>query len=177
MTKTLTVTYKVYHHLFDVPDKDMPRLAKLTLGEDHGMMYDVVHLHMAGYCREEWPAVVLDTDQLDLHRVTVVAYVRNVPVGWATMDTSSETKFNVYVAPKYRKLGIAQTLTTEWVRNNIEFVTQRLAARGHTNLLDNLVYTDAAAKLMANALIILNIQPAPNRKKFRKVIHKVLGGV
>lgn len=172
-SKTLTVTYRKFDHLDEFTTPQLNKLAKLSYGRD-GIMWYVVDNHKKGYL-DEWQNGTYgpyNAKVAEMLRSIAVAYVGNVMVGWCVTD--DEGKFNVYVAKKYRNLGIAQTLADTWAARNKDKLKKAKSRRNRWGDVSggvwNYVHTDEAAKLMLNAMRKLGIGQA----KRRKVTHKVI---
>lgn len=173
-TKSLTVTYRKFNHLDEFTPTQLNKLAKLSYGQD-GIMWYVVDNHKKGYLDPWFDGKYgpYNAHVAEMVRSIAVAYVGNVMVGWCVTD--DEGKFNVYVANKYRNLGIAQTLTELWAADNVDKLKKVKKARRNRwgdewGGVWNYVHTDEAAKLMNNAMRKLGI----NQKKLRKVTHKII---
>lgn len=173
-SKTLTVTYRKFDHLDQFTPTQLVKLGKLSYGRD-GIMWYIVDKHNKGYV-DEWANGAkygpYDAKSAEMFRYINVAYVGNVMVGWCVTDCDG--KFNVYVAKKYRNLGIAQTLTDLWAAGNLDKLKKVKARKNSwgeiTGGVWNFVHTDEAGKLMLNAMRKLGL----DKKKLRKVVHKVL---
>lgn len=173
-SKTLTVTYRKFDHLDQFTPVELTKLGRLSYGQN-GIMWFVVDKHKKGYV-DEWNMHPkygpYDAERAEMLRNISVAYVGSTMVGWCVTD--DDDHFNVYVAKKYRNLGIAQTLTDTWASRNIDKLKN---IKGHKNQWGELtggvwkyVHTDEAGKLLLNAMRKLGI----DAKKKRKVVHKVL---
>lgn len=172
-TKTLTVTYRKFDHLDEFTVTQLNKLAKLSYGQD-GIMWYVVDNHKKGYL-DPWfngKYGPYNAHVAEMLRNIAVAYIGNVMVGWCVTD--DEGKFNVYVAKKYRNLGIAQTLADTWAVRNVDKLKKAKTRRNRWGEsyggVWNYVHTEEAAKLLLNAMRKLGIGQA----KRRKVTHKVL---
>ena len=174
MTNALTVTYRKFDHLSEFTPAQLTKLAKLSYGRD-GIMWYVVDKHNTGYV-DEWENHAetgpYNAKLAEMLRSISVAYVGNVMVGWCVTD--DDGKFNVYVAKKYRNLGIAQTLTDIWASRNVDKLKKAKTRRNRWGDISggvwNYVHTDEAAKLMLNSMRKLGI----NQKKMRKVTHTII---
>lgn len=186
--RNLTVTYRKFDHLSQFTPTQLKRLRKLSFG-DNGCMAPTIDLHVDGYVVDEYgesitPAEArgygddadfsIDFDAFGLNRHIMVAYVGKAMVGWTVTDR--EKMFNVFVSPKYRKLGIAQKLTELWAARNVNVLKKVANARQRNwdEPIFDVVHTSEAAKLMKIAMHKLGIH-AKNAKKFRKVTHRVVG--
>jgi GNAT superfamily N-acetyltransferase len=173
-SKTLTVTYRKFDHLDEFTLAQRTKLGKLSYGRD-GIMWYVVDKHNKGYL-DEWANNTkygpYDVKSAEMFRDIAVAYVGSTMVGWCVTD--DDGKFNVYVAKKYRNLGIAQTLADTWAARNKDKLKKAKSSRNQWGEVSggvwHYVHTDEAAKLVLNAMRKLGIGQA----KRRKVVHKVL---
>lgn len=173
--KNLTVTYRKFDHLDEFTPAEVKRLRKLTYGEN-GCMAPVIDLHTDGYCQyaRGWrdDEYTFNHKAYGLNRHIMVAYIGKTMIGWTVNDL--DNMFNVFVAKRYRKLGIAQKLTELWASRNVDRL-KKIAKkkRGWEDPMYDIVHTDDALKLMRAAMTKLDIFATP--KKYRKVVHKVIG--
>jgi hypothetical protein len=169
-SKTLTITYRKFDHLDQFTPAELTKLGRLSYGKN-GIIWHVVNKHKKGYV-DEWHAHPkygpYDVKCAEMLRYISVAYVGSTMVGWCVTD--DDDYFNVYIAKKYRNLGIAQTLTDMWASRNINKLKKVKAHKDNWGSLWKYVHTDEAGKLLLNAMRKLGI----DAKKKPKVVHKVL---
>lgn len=163
---SLTVSYKRFNHLSEVPQSQIPKLKKLSKGK-YGLMAGLVQAYQQGYMWDEYEdgnwKYMEKWDAQNRH--ITVAYHRNTPIGWCITD--DEGLMNVFVHYTYRKLGIAQNLAYLWGRENVEKV-KKLLRGGRWSV----VHTDEAEMLVRAAAIRLGISKT-QRRAYTKVKHNL----
>lgn len=176
MSKPLTVVYKQYEHFCFVPKELMSKLLKLNLGK-YGIMRGLVEHGLAGYVRivERWDndvrnyveEFIFDDNFHKMLRYISVAFVGVNAVGWCITD--DDKMFNVYVAKKYRKLGIAQKLTYLWARDNPMKIQ-----KNYPHLDGVICHNDDAEALLLLAATKLKLTPRKKKsRRTRHVIHRL----
>lgn len=162
----LTVSYKRFNHLSEVPQTQLPKLKRLSKGK-YGLMAGLVQAYQQGYFWDEYENGKWDYKyEWDrMNRSIVVAYSRSTPIGWCITD--DEGLLNLYVNSRYRKLGIAQNLAYLWGKQNIEKVKKLM--RGDRW---SVVHTDEADMIVRSAAIRLGIKKT-SRRKYNRVTHNL----
>lgn len=163
----LTVSYKRFSHLSEVPQKQIPTLKKLSKGK-YGLMAGLVQAYQQGYLWDDYEDGNWEYKHKwdSMNRSIIIAYSRNTPIGWCITD--DEGLLNLFVHREYRKLGIAQNLAYLWGQENINKVKKLM--RGDRW---SVVHTDEADMLVRSAALRLGITKSPTRRKYHKVTHKM----
>ncbi len=166
---SLTVAYKRYNHLSEVPKSQIPKLKKLTKGK-YGLMAGLVTAYEQGYMWSDYKDGNWEYKYKwdSMQRSIIVAYSRSTPIGWCITD--DEGLMNVFVHKRYRKLGIAQNLAYMWGKVNLTKVKKLM--KGGAGRWD-VVHTDEADMLVRAAALRLGITKTARRRKYKKVVHNL----
>lgn len=146
----MTLTYKTYRTLPDVPVPILKKLKKLSLGMKGIMEYlideylDYQQGQPLHYSAEGAPATPFDKIPTN-KRFIAIAFNNRTPVGWCVRD--NRNCFAVFVKPNWRGQGIATQLATHY----LSMTRKRLVK----------VYGDEAQKI---------VRKARERGKFKKRI-------
>jgi hypothetical protein len=179
MVKSVTVTYKRFEYLHDVPNSLHVALRKLSYGLN-GHMWPTLKLHRDGWCESyytgsvprgvladaSYPRSIIQSyryrgDLEALPRHVMIAFVNKQPIGWALTDV--ENHVSVYVANRGRSHGIAQRLTDMWMKQNVNFV-KRKSIRNFTHNFD-------AEELIKHAMKKLGLRG--RKSTTYKITHKI----
>jgi GNAT superfamily N-acetyltransferase len=164
--KSATISYKTFDHLDEVSPTVHQQLSRLTNRGSGSYMRPLLQLHRKGYVRTKGKQLWFDLEEYGTDRSLIIAYHKHRPVGWAVTDTAG--MFNVYVARKYRGLGIAQRLTRLWASRNVHRL-QSYRRKGH-NPGFWVVYTEDAHQLMRDAVRELGLMKSSYKPTIRHVL-------
>lgn len=179
------VKYEAYASLMDLEAVHGPdifkKLKRLSYGNG-GCMWPTIQPHTQGYAvdREEYVQddnswygeYVMFTEiresYLDHKYNVVIAFHDGKPVGWTVTDF--ENMFNIYVAKRWRKTGISDMLTKQWVQMSL--AQRGIVKRRKVPQALYITHTSTAAKLMNRAYEALGLRRKKMVKKKLKVVHR-----